>query len=192
MILNNKFYNQSTESIAKQLLGCYLVSELSGGKVIGKIVETEAYLVNDPASHSYKGQTSRNKVMFGAAGHLYVYLIYGLYYCINVVTGKKNQAEAVLIRALEPIKGIELMKVRRKTDNLNNLTNGPARLTQSLAINLDYNGHYLTQSPIYILSANHFGKVDKYTIISSSRIGITKATNLKLRFYIKDNKFVSK
>lgn len=179
MILTREFYLQKTEEVAKKLLGCYLMMESPDGKKIGKIVETEAYLALDPASHSYKGKNKRNSVMYGEAGYLYVYLIYGVHYCINIVTAKKDTAEAVLIRAVEPI------------ENINEPTNGPSKLAKAYGITLEDNGVDITKKPLCILSNDHFGIQENFKIIATPRIGITKAANLNLRYYIKNNKFVS-
>ena len=131
MPLGKKFFNQPTIDLAKSLLGKYLVF----GNLKGIIVETEAYLgYNDPGCHASRGQTLRNAPMFGPAGNIYVYLIYGMYYCFNIVSGKIGEGEAVLIRALEPIEGIPLMQKRRKTTKLENLCSGPGKLTQAFGI----------------------------------------------------------
>ncbi len=128
---------------APNLLGWVLVHDSRDGTTAGIIVETEAYTAHDAASHSYRGKTARTEVMFGPAGHLYVYFTYGMHYCINVVTGAEGNGEAVLIRALEPIEGLELMKQRRgQTDELQ-LTNGPAKLTQAMGIAKPNNGEFL-------------------------------------------------
>jgi DNA-3-methyladenine glycosylase len=185
------FFIGTTEEIAKKLLGKILVRNIKGKILSGKIVETEAYLdENDLASHSAVGITERNKVMFGEAGLAYVYFTYGMHYCFNVVTGEEGKGSAVLIRALEPIEGIELMKKLRQKDDLHILTNGPAKLCQALKIDKKLNGIDLkTSSEIYIAepSVN-----EKFEVVVSKRIGIEKSKDLPLRFYIKENKFVSK
>src|SRR5579884_1371863 len=153
MILPQTFYAQETATVAKQLLGCYLAHLQGGQTILGRIVETEAYLgLHDPASHAFIGKTLRNSVLFGPIGHAYVYFIYGMHYCVNAVTGLEGTGEAVLIRALEPIQGIPTMQHRRKTQNLTHLCNGPPRLTQSLAISLAHNGLPLFDSPLQIWS----------------------------------------
>lgn len=191
MILPKSFYQQDTVSLAKKLLGCYLVSDLANGKCLGKIVETESYMHNDPAAHTYNGTTKRNQVLFGPPGFAYIYFIYGMHYCVNVSSSQEGIGEAVLIRALEPIKGIELMKQRRQVSNLISLTNGPGKLTQALGIDLNLNGVDLTQNgALYILSSD--SEYKPFEIITTNRIGIAKAQDLLLRFYIKNNPFVSK
>src|SRR3989344_6842175 len=140
MKLNKRFFEDDTIEVAKEILGCYLVHESDEGRTVGKIVETEAYLENDPASHSFKGKTRRNEVMFGEGGKAYVYFTYGMYHCFNVVTNKKNKGEAVLIRALEPIDGIEIMKKRRKVEEIKNLCSGPGKLVISMGIKKEHNG----------------------------------------------------
>ena len=133
-MLDQTFYDQETVSVARQLLGCFFMHEEMEGTTIGRIVETEAYVANDPASHSFRGKTPRNAVMFGLAGKAYVYFIYGMYYCVNVVTGREGVGKAVLLRALEPIAGIELMQQRRHTHTLWQLCSGPGKLTQAMHI----------------------------------------------------------
>lgn len=196
MILPAEFYHQDTLTLSKKLLGTYLVSNLSEGQCIGRIVETESYLANDPAAHSYIGQTARNEVLFGQPGFVYVYFIYGLYYCVNVTAGQIGVGEAVLIRALEPIEGVELMKKRRKSDNLFNLCNGPGKLTQALGIDLKLNKTDLTQGPLTIISSDSFPEIhpenESWEIVETTRIGISKAVEAKWRFYIKGNRFISK
>src|SRR3989338_1070928 len=129
-MLDKSFFKKSTLNAAQNLLGCYLIHN----NCTGKIVETEAYLHNDKASHSFKGKTNRNEAMFSEAGKAYVYFTYGMHHCFNVVTNKKGVGEAVLIRALELIKGIEIMKKRRKTNNVRDLCNGPAKLVIAFGI----------------------------------------------------------
>ncbi len=183
------FFRKSTIEIAKGLLGMYLVHNTSKGKIIGKIVETEAYLFDDPASHSFKGLSERNKAMFGDAGHAYVYLIYGMYECFNCTTNKKGVGEAVLIRALEPVSGIELMKKNRKTSDVRNLCSGPGKLTSAMGITRKDNGTDLITSKLRIEVPS---KMEKFKIVTTKRIGITKGKHLPHRFYIKGNEFISK
>lgn len=194
--LTSTFYNHPTEQIATDLLGKIFVRKVSNKFFAGRIVETEAYLShNDEASHSYSGKSNRNKTMFNSSGFLYVYQIYGIHFCCNVVTGEQNEGSAVLIRAIEPIENIEIMGLNRFGDtsithrNLTNLTNGPAKLCQALSINLSDDGINLQGDEIYILDSPN---ISNSNIIKTTRIGITKSIELPLRFYIKDNSFVSK
>lgn len=190
ILLNRSFYAQNAITVAQKLLGTHLVHQSPQGKVVGKIIETESYLgIEDSASHSFKGKTKRNEVMFGPPGFAYIYFTYGMHYCFNVVTGKKGIGEAVLIRSLEPVMGIELMKQRRKTENIYNLCSGPAKLVQAMGITLHLNGSDLVSGPLQIYSEPYDKELE---IISSSRIGISTAQELPLRFYIKNNNFVSR
>jgi DNA-3-methyladenine glycosylase len=204
--LDRKFYNRPTLKVAKELLGKYLVVEKGGIYVSGKIVETEAYIGrNDPASHAYRGMTPRNKVMFGDPGYAYVYLTYGMHHCLNFVTERKGFPAATLIRALEPAEGIEIMQRRRKIKDLKDLTNGPAKLCQALGIDRTLNGADICSDIIYIedrsLNRTVQARGNRPTkIASTSRIGILKippkagneGKDKKWRFYIENNKFVSK
>jgi DNA-3-methyladenine glycosylase len=184
MSLGKKFFNQPTVDLAKALLGKYLVL----GNLKGMIVETEAYLFkNDPGCHASKGETVRNAPMFGPAGRTYVYLIYGMYHCLNIVSGKTGEGEAVLLRALEPVDGIALMQRRRKTKKIENLCNGPGKLTQAFGITKKHNNLSLTDGPLHI-SDNR----QKYKISCDTRIGLSEGKELELRFYIEGNRFVSK
>jgi DNA-3-methyladenine glycosylase len=188
-ILNKSFYNQPTIEVAKQLLGKLLCRETNGKLYVGKIVETEAYLgKKDLACHSAKGFSERNKIMFGPAGNAYVYFIYGMYYCFNVVTEKENNPCAVLVRALEPL------KVPRRNINENrNMLNGPAKLCREFRIDKKLNGWNLTLGKKLWIEN---GEIIKPTQIKKSkRIGVDYAGIWKdrlLRFYIKDSKFLSK
>jgi len=184
MQLGKRFFNRPTVELAKSLLGKYLVLENTSGI----IVETEAYLYkDDPGCHASKGITARNAPMFAAAGRTYVYLIYGMYHCLNIVSGKEGEGEAVLIRALEPVTGIELMQKRRKTKKTENLCNGPGKLTQAFGITKKHNDTSLFDGPISI----HSSRI-KPEICSSGRIGLSVGKELELRFFIKGNRFVSK
>ncbi len=170
------------------------------------IVEVEAYHQSDPASHSFHGKTERNKIMFGEGGHLYVYFTYGMHFCANVVTGRQGTGEAVLIRAVEPMSGIEVMIKNRygnfekplsKSSNLNssdpkfitNLTNGPAKFCKAFGITGNQNGLDLIKSNITISEGR---SIPPNLIGISTRIGINTATEKKWRFYLKDNPWVSK
>lgn len=183
-----KFYYNDTVNIARGLLGKILIHLLPEGLVMGKIVETEAYLSrDDPACHAVRGETKRNEAMFGPPGNAYVYLIYGMYYCFNVVTGKEGTGEAVLIRALEPLEGIMEMQQRRGISELSNLTNGPGKLCQAMGINKAHNKISLTDSDLVIMDTK-----ENPLIASSPRIGIKAGTDLLLRFYIPNNPYVSR
>ena len=187
--LSRKFYERDTVKVAHDLLGKILIHESKRGLALGKIVEVEAYLgENDPGSHAFRGITPRNKVMFGQPGLAYVYFVYGNHFLFNVVTEQKGKAGAVLIRALEPLQGIKLMRERRKCQNVRMLTNGPGKLAQALDITREQNGSDLTKGPLKILN----GRGEKFEIASSPRIGIKEGSEKLLRFYIADNEFVSK
>lgn len=179
--LPRKFYEQSTVEVACQLLGCYLIIETKNGQVGGKIVETEAYLADDPASQSFRGPTNRTLVMFGPAGYLYVYMTYGMHFCINVVTRNEGVGEAVLIRALEPTLGIEQMKKRRNKE-ITDLCRGPAKLTQALGLTLADNGTDLIEGKVGIYKPEDYQIPE---IVITPRIGISKATDAPLRFFLK-------
>lgn len=174
---------------AHRLLGGRLIREINGKMLIGKIVETEAYDQSDAASHSYKGETPRTRIMFGPAGFAYVYFTYGMHYCFNVTTGLPGHGSAVLIRALEPLAGIETMQQHRAREEMTKLTNGPAKLCQALAIDRTFNGHNLTLAPLRIDLGPQIGNEH---VIQTTRIGITRDTDKPWRFYIKDSSFVSK
>jgi DNA-3-methyladenine glycosylase len=183
--------NLSAVEAAPLLLGWILERTLENGQVIsGRIVETESYHQDDPAAHSYRGKTPRNSVMFGPAGHAYVYFTYGMHYCLNVVTGPEGRAEAVLIRALEPLDGIEQMQEYRSLAlRHEQLANGPAKLTQALAIGASFNGHKLSELPLRLLSRPAVSESD---IVRTTRIGISRAQEALERYYIRGNVHVSK
>lgn len=204
----------SVEEAAKKLLGKQLVRTLSDGSCLrGAIVETEAYHETDPAAHTYNGKTERNAVMFGPAGHAYVYFTYGMHYCLNVVTGAESTGEAVLIRALDPREGIETIHRNRFPDchsgliadstgkggavlnqvqndkHYYNLCSGPAKLTKALAIDRQLNGHDLSKLPLHLEDGESVAGED---IVQTTRIGLRRGTETQWRFYIKDNLHVSK
>ncbi len=190
--LGRGFYERDTRIAAFELIGKTLVWDQAGEHLSGIIVETEAYLgSNDPASHAYRGPTPRAKIMFGPAGMSYVYFTYGFHYCFNVVTEKDGAAGAVLIRALEPVHGTELMKKRRKTENLRELTSGPAKLTQAFGMTTAQSGFDLTSGDLYIEEENASNQ--PFTRIGvSKRIGIRQAADSLYRFYVEDSEFVSR
>ncbi len=181
--------SQSAEICAQKLLGCEIVRTVNGKTLRGRIVETEAYDQTDAASHSFRGVTSRTQVMFGPPGFAYVYFTYGMHFCMNVVVGGAGHGSAVLIRALEPLEGLENMKENRHQESKQQLCNGPAKLCQALRIDRDLNGHYLNKKPLQLIAGQTVSKND---IVVTTRIGINQDTHRLWRFYIKDNPFVSK
>ncbi len=172
--------------MALKLLGCFLERTLDGEKVLVRIVETEAYDQEDAASHSFRGRTARNEVMFKEGGHLYVYFTYGMHYCANVVTGQAGSG--VLIRAVEPVEGIEVIEQRRGQKGVT-ATNGPGKICQALAINLNLGGHDLRQEPLRLLQGE---LLPGEAVVKTTRIGITKEAERVRRFYIAGNPYVSK
>lgn len=172
---------------ARSLLGWEIIRESPDGITSGYIVETEAYDMFDPASHAFGGKRPRNSAMYESAGTIYVYLTYGMHYCMNIVTGNKGHGQGVLIRALEPNQGIDLMKTRRGIDDIKSLTNGPAKLTKAMGIKLDIGGTRINQADISLKPGILVGNITQTT-----RIGISKAVNQPWRFYITDNPFVSR
>lgn len=192
--LERPFYERETITVARDLLGKYLVHHTAEGKTVGKIVEVEAYVgINDAACHAYNGKyTKRTKIMFGRGGHAYIYLIYGVYYCMNIVTNQECQPEAVLIRALEPIEGLELMQRRRATDTIANLCSGPGKLCAAMGISKAQNEMDLCGETMYLLSGE---EIQPENIVATPRINIDYAQEAReylWRFIIKDNSFVSK
>lgn len=198
--LDREFYNRDTVLVARELLGTILVHEINGQKLSAKIVEAEAYMgITDKAAHSYGGRrTPRVEVMYGQPGFSYVFIIYGMYYCFNTVTREEGTPQAVLIRAVEPIEGVELMahnRFKKPYDQLTksqikNLTNGPGKLCGALLIDKGQNGEDLCGNKLYIEEGDH----EQFSIISAKRVGIDYAEEAKdypWRFYIEDNKYVS-
>lgn len=181
--------NGPAEIIAPRLLGAHMIRQLGDEQLVVKIVEVEAYAQADEASHSFRGQTPRTEIMFGPAGRLYVYFTYGMHFCCNVVTGPSGEGSAVLIRAAEPIQGMEAMVQHRNNSPLKQLTNGPGKLCQALAINKSLNGHDLLAAPLQLVLQP---KVPRAEIVETTRIGISRAQDKPWRFYIKNNPYVSK
>lgn len=189
-VLPLSFYERETTLVAKELLGHYLFHRHPEGMVAGRIVETEAYLgQNDPACHSCRGITPRCKSMFGTAGRIYVYIIYGMYYCFNITTDVPEVPAAVLIRALEPVEGIDIMRKRRGKNKLRDLCSGPGKLATAMGFDKTFDGQSLLTGPVGVSP----GKLSpEERIATSPRIGISKAVDWPLRYYLADNQFVSK
>ena len=181
-ILPHPFYDRDAESVARDLLGKLIVRRVDDRLQIGRIVETEAYLgPHDLAAHSSKGRTARTEVMFGPPGHAYVYLIYGMHYCLNVVTGPGEHASAVLIRALEPVENVSIT------------ASGPGRLCRALQIDRRLNGHDLTQGELVVAQAEGFPR--SLEIVARARVGVDYAgewAGKPLRFYIAGNPYISR
>jgi len=188
--LSRSFYSRRTLKVARDLLGCFLVHNTPDGTAGGMIVETEGYLgPGDLASHARFGPTPRSKIMFGPPGTAYVYFIYGMHYMFNVVTELTGTAGAVLVRALEPGSGLDVMEARRRMDDRMLLTSGPARLCQALAINVEQNGDDLCSGPLGI---------EKYVLFTDEevettpRIGVVASAGEPYRFLVKGNRYVSR
>jgi DNA-3-methyladenine glycosylase len=194
--LPRAFYVRSTLTVARDLPGRYILRRLGRRLFVGRIVEVEAYLgERDPASHAYRGMTPRNAVMFGEGGHLYVYFTYGMHFCSNVVTGPQGEGRAVLIRAAEPLEGVEAMTALRSAGDGRRRTavelcSGPAKLCQAFGIARRENGTDLCGDTIWL--ARKRGESPPRTIMRSTRIGITSGREHHWRFYLKDNPFVSR
>jgi DNA-3-methyladenine glycosylase len=200
--LPRKFYNRDSVTVAKELLGKYLVHVIEGEKLVGKIVEVEAYMgPTDKAAHSYNNRrTERNEIMYGEPGFSYVYIIYGMYNCVNVVVEQPGKPQAILIRGLEPTKGLEIMSKFRYSKSYEELskreviglTSGPGKLCKALNIDRSHNGLDLCGDELYIFEEN---EKSAFEMVSTTRINIDYAEEAKdfpWRFYIKDNPYVSK
>ncbi|MDA4119812.1 MAG: DNA-3-methyladenine glycosylase [Thaumarchaeota archaeon] len=187
--LRRPFFEKYTPSVARGLLGCRLVRILDGERLSGLIVETEAYRGSkDPASHAFRGRTKRNEVMFGHAGHAYVYFTMGAHFCLNITTERKETPAAVLIRAIEPVEGIGEMKLNRGLDDLNRLADGPGKLTKALGIDRALNGEDIVRSTSLFLERD----IKPKEILASSRVGISAGKSFKWRFFVQGSQFVSK
>jgi DNA-3-methyladenine glycosylase len=200
--LQREFYNRDSVTVAKELLGKYLVHVVDGEKLIGKIVEVEAYMgPMDKAAHSYNNRrTDRVEVMYGGPGFTYVYIIYGMYNCMNIVVEQPGKPQAILIRALEPSEGFETMskfRFNKDYDELSKreklgLTSGPGKLCKALNIDRTQNGEDLCGEELYLLEDS---KAEPFQMITTTRINIDYAEEAKdfpWRFYIKDNQYISK
>ena len=188
MRLSRKFYSRSTKAIAKDLLGKILVHKTKEGVLKGRIVETEAYLgYNDPGSIGYRKVKNIPKSLLKEPGHAFVYFTYGNHWMFNVIAKRPGLLGATLIRALEPLEGMDIMKKRRKTDDIKNLASGPGKLTQAFGIDKRHDGIDLTQSNLFIENSD-----ENFKTVTTTRIGLSQGENLPLRFYIKGSDFVSR
>lgn len=181
--LDAAFFARPAFEVAPELLGAWLLVEGTGGR----IVEVEAYDQDDPASHSYSGLTARNAVMFGPPGHAYVYRSYGLHWCLNFVCGLEGQGAAILIRALEPLVGLQEMKERRGTERARLLCSGPGRLAQALAVTGENDGLPLDRPPFEV-----YGRQKAEEVVVGPRIGISRAVSVPWRYGVANSPFLSR
>jgi DNA-3-methyladenine glycosylase len=190
-LLPRDFYSRDTVTVARALLGKVLVRWTDHGDIAAKIVEVEAYKgSDDPASHAYNGKTGRNQLMFGKAGFTYIYFIYGNHYCLNVTTETEGIPGAVLIRAVEIIRGHEIARRYRHVKPSKDLTNGPGKLTQALNITQAQNGLDLTDpTELYV---SYPEVTERFRTVAAQRVGIKVGREKPWRFYIEDNEFVSR
>jgi DNA-3-methyladenine glycosylase len=191
-VLSPEFYDRPTELVARELLGAILECRTRDGVASGRIVETEAYLgEHDLACHAAAGHTTRTAPLYGAAGIAYVYFIYGMYWCFNAVTRAEGEPSAVLVRALEPISGIELMRERRglRSRRETDLTNGPGKLCQALGIDGRHNRNPLQTPPLVIRRGVD---VPRVAVTITPRVGISRCADWPLRWFVADSPFVSK
>lgn len=191
MRINRSFFVRDAVTVAEELIGCYLVCTSEDGLTRARIVETEAYMGEiDDAAHSYKGKTERVRALYGEKGHAYIYLIYGMYNCLNISAGPEGVPQCVLIRAAEPVCGVELMKKRRNTEKIQNLCSGPGKLCMAMNITRElYDADMIAGKSLYIEAGEHLSTV------ASKRIGIDYAEKCRdklWRFTAENNKFISK
>jgi len=186
MRLGGQFYARSVHDVARDLIGCVV----RHGETAGRIVETESYHMDEPACHAYAGLTGRTHTLFGKPGRAYVYFSYGIHSLLNAVAENEGTGAAVLIRALEPVEGVDLMRARRGVERAEDLCSGPAKLTQALGIDLELNGSSLIDGRIEVL-ARERGAAEPRVVIGE-RIGITKAADLPWRFCDADSRHVSR
>ena len=186
MRLDQDFYARSVHDVARDLIGCVV----RHGETAGRIVETESYHMEEPACHAYAGVTERTSTLFGPPGNAYVYFSYGVHSLLNAVAEHEGVGAAVLIRALEPVDGIELMRERRRTARDEDLCSGPGQLTQALDIGLSLNGSSLVDGPIEMLTREPGSRAPR--VVIGERIGISKAADLPWRFCDADSRHVSR
>ncbi len=186
------FFDRDAPVVARELLGALLVSDCGASRCIGRIVETEAYPgPHDPASHAAAavGHTERNDPMYGPPGSAYLHLNFGIHWCLNVVVGSEGYPAAVLIRALEPVEGIEAMRQRRDRRRDRELTSGPARLTQALAVGPHLQRHPLQRPPLVITPGT---KVPESALVRTTRVGISRGADREWRYYDRRSRYVSR
>ena len=183
MALDREFFARSVHQVAPDLIGCTLLADGVGGP----IVEVEAYDHEDPASHGFRGETARNRSMFGPPGHAYVYRSYGIHWCLNLVCEEKGVAAAVLLRALEPAHGVEEMRARRDLDELRLLCSGPGRLCQALAVTGEHDGLPLDRPPFELRA-----RKGEPEVITGPRVGITQAADLPWRYGLAGSPYLSR
>jgi DNA-3-methyladenine glycosylase len=186
------FFDRAAETVARELLGAYLVSDCRGSRCVGRIVETEAYPgPHDPASHAAAslGRTTRNDPMFGPPGTAYIHLNFGIHWCLNVVVGREGYPAAVLVRAVEPVEGLDTIRRRRRARPDRELTSGPAKLTQALAVRPSLQRHLLTDPPLFLAEGE---QLPAGALGRATRVGITKGTEKKWRFYDRRSAWVSR
>ena len=182
-VLKKEFYfGKSSVDLARQLLGKYLVRELENTVLIGMINEVEVYLQNDPAAHSFRGQTVSNNSLFEEAGTVYVYFTYGKHWCFNIASNKKGVGEGILIRSLKPVVGHQVMLRNRGVSDITQVSNGPAKVTQSYQIDKSFEGHKIWDPPLYITSDDTI--IDAKSIVATPRIGISQNKDAMLRFVL--------
>jgi DNA-3-methyladenine glycosylase len=187
--LQRTFFARDPVLLARDLLGRTLFYRTSEGLLAGRIVETEAYTGKaDPASHAFRGRTARNAVMFGAAGHAYVYFSYGMHYCLNVTADAPGTAGAVLLRALEPLAGMEIMRARGDHGSPLRLLSGPGKIGRAFGLTLDDNGRDFTRGPLGLAAGS---PVPDREVAASRRIGISRAVHLRYRFAVLGSRSVS-
>jgi DNA-3-methyladenine glycosylase len=186
VILGEDFYARSVHDVARDLIGCVV----RHGDTAGRVVETESYHMEEPACHAYVGLTDRTHTLFGPPGRAYVYFSYGIHSLLNAVAEEEGTGAAVLIRALEPVEGVEIMRGRRRLERLEDLCSGPGKLTQALGIGLALNGTSLVDGPIEVLAREPGAPEPR--IVRGERIGISRAADLPWRFCDADSRHVSR
>jgi DNA-3-methyladenine glycosylase len=182
-LLRRDFFARSVHEVAPALIGCTLLVDGVGGR----IVEVEAYDPDDPASHSFRGPTARNRAMFGPPGHAYVYRSYGIHWCLNLVCDGEGHGSAVLVRALEPTHGLDVMAARRETGEPRRLCSGPGRVCQALAVGPEHDGLPLDRPPFELFAAEQ-----EVVVATAPRVGITRAADRPWRYLLAGSPFVSR